>query len=475
MRTDVSARSPHHSERDNPLLLWTHEGLDLEEVGLLEPRERAARLWDHTKQFLARRSGYYRELLEQAGHPALEELHRLPLCRPGPGWNGDRYLCDDSCSDTTYFTGGTSGLPKPFYSDLREDLYLNAFRAIELGSSPRPPHRTIEARVLNGHHGPYTPIPEIHGHSVAALPVYSEEQFSNFARFLTLYGAGNPHRKATSIRSQMYYLQGLTAFLIDRGFDARQTAVTLLAAGGWHITKRWRQKLEAFWGARVSDIYGSTEFYQSYGRWCLDCSAYHYGWTIHVEVLSLKDGGPLSRGLGEIAYTHFVPFALRQPLVRYCPGDLAVLDGVCERTGKPRFLLGGRVKHAIPLRPSREPSSFDDLLRATQLKDAVANLDFVRYSEDDNQPLYSDGTCWMPIFDWKVEVNAGQRPRIVILVERRSMDAHYSPDQRRAEEAQLQRAVLEESSSLRHLVANGELDLLARIEPPGALDGGQWT
>jgi hypothetical protein len=471
----VSARSPYASERDNPLLLWTHEGLDLEEVGLLEPRERATRLWDHTRRFLTQKSGFYRELLAQAGNPGLEELHRLPLCRPGPGWNGDRFLCEDSCSDTTYFTGGTSGLPKPFYSDLREDLFLNTFRAIELGRSPRPSYRTIEARVLNGHHGPYTPIPEILGHSVAALPVYSEEQFAHFGRFLTLYGAKNPDRKATSIRSQMYYLQSLTAFLMDRGFDASQTAVSLLVAGGWHITKRWRRKLESFWGARLSDIYGSTEFYQSYGRRCLDCDAYHYGWTIHVEVLDVKTGSPLSRGMGEIAYTHFVPFAMRQPLVRYCPGDLAVLDGICERTGMPRYLLGGRVKHAIPLRPEREPSGLDELLRATQIKDAVANLDFVRYCEDDNQPLYSDPTCWMPIFDWKVERNEGQRPRIVILVERRSMDSSYTADQRGAEEARLQQAVLAESPLLRQLFAHGELEVLAHIEPPGALNEGQWT
>ncbi|MFI5777525.1 hypothetical protein [Nocardia sp. NPDC051570] len=388
-----------NTERRNPLLLWEHEGLDIEQVAALPAMERTTILWEHSKKHLYSRIPYYSELLDAAGDPDWRHLAAVPTFDRNLDWAGGGLLVAGYRSDCYYFSGGTTNRHKVLHSDLREAAYLNAVRSLQYKDTPRS-YRVISVRPVDVTHGVPDPIPELHHHATIAFPLQSEQDYQELVELLQDNGRDNDTQKVISIRSQTPTVLGLTAYLSEQGVDPDRMAVQALLHGGFHLSTTWRRKLQDYWQVEIVDMYGCTEFYQSYGMRCGHCAAYHFNWTILVEVTDER-GAPVERGVGELTLTHLAPFALRQPLLRYRTGDLAEIDGVCEVTGRDRYLFGGRLRDAIRLVPSSGGIE-DSYLTTLQIKDAIDALPFVFREHNTRREagIYRTYECTSPVIAW---------------------------------------------------------------------------
>jgi hypothetical protein len=457
-------------ERDNPLLFWEHEGLDIEWVAALPAARRCTVLWEHSKKHVYARIPHYAELLRAAGDPAWPDLGAVPTFDRTLDWAGGGVLNDDYRSDCHYFSGGTTQRHKVLHSDLREDAYLNAVRALQYALDPRP-YRALSLRPIDVTHGMSAPIPELHGNATVALPMASEPDYAEAARLLLENGTDNPTQKVVSIRSQTGTVLGLTAYLVESGVDPSRLAVETLLHGAFHLSTVCRRRLQDYWNCEVRDMYGCTEFYQSYGMRCAHCLAYHFNWTILVEVTGFG-GEPIQHGVGELTLTHLAPFALRQPLLRYRTGDLAQIDGVCDVTGRDRYLFGGRIRDAVKLVPGPAEHGIEgSFLTALQLKDAIETLPFAEREHNKMLDLgvYKSDDITPPVMDWEYAVDDSGRTRIEVRIGLREEYRDRCGEIPRFAEQATER-ILAESALLRTKVDAGEASLTCLIVAPGRLD-----
>ncbi|KAA2252181.1 phenylacetate--CoA ligase [Solihabitans fulvus] len=461
-----------NAERDNPLLLWEHQGLDVEQVAALPPEQRSTVVWEHSTRHLYSRIPHYAELLRAAGDPTWRDLGAVPTFDQTLDWAGGGLLVDGARSDALYFSGGTTNRHKVLHSDLREDAYLNAVRALQYAKTPRP-YRAIALRPIDVTHGAPAPIPELHRHATIAFPLHSDADYAEAAHLLLDNGSGNAEQQVVSVRSQTPTVLGLTAYLIEQGVDPAQLAVESVLHGGFHLSASWRRKLQDYWGCHITDMYGCTEFYQSYGMRCPHCGAYHFNWTILVEVTD-PAGRPVDRGVGELTLTHLAPFALRQPLLRYRTGDLTEIDGVCEVTGRDRYLFGGRLRDAVRLAPASAAveRGIDRLyLTSLQIKDAVDTLPFVAHEPDEQHEngVYRADDCTQPILDWESSTGEDGVLRIDFLLglhaEHRDRETDFEHF-----EALARKEIVAASAPLAELVAAGRAVVSCSMVAPEVLD-----
>ncbi|KAA2263363.1 phenylacetate--CoA ligase [Solihabitans fulvus] len=461
-----------NAERDNRLLLWEHEGLDVERVAELPADERTTVLWEHSTKHLYSRNPHYAELLHAAGDPSWRDLGAVPTFDQTLDWAGGGLLVDEYRSDALYFSGGTTDRHKVLHSDLREDAYLNAVRALQYAKTPRP-YRAIALRPIDVTHGAPAPIPELHRHATIALPLVSEQDYEEAAHLLLDNGSSNDAQRLISVRSQTPTILGLTFFLAERKVDTARIAVESVLHGGFHLSASDRRKVRDFWQCDIVDMYGCTEFYQSYGMRCRHCAAYHFNWTILVEVTD-RNGQRVDEGIGELTLTHLAPFSLRQPLLRYRTGDLVEIDGVCDATGRDRYLFGGRLRDAVRLTPESaavERGIERHYLTPLQLKDAVDPLPFVHHERDlqHEKGIYLAEDSSTPTMDWEATTGADGVLRIDVLIGLHSRHRDRPVDHEHFESL-ARKEILATSGPLAELVAAGRAMLTCSMVAPEILD-----
>lgn len=141
-------------------------------------------------------------------------------------------------------------------------------------------------------------------------------------------------------------LAALTRHLHDAG--ERLPNVRLLRTLGEELTVGERERIEAHWGAPVSDMYGTSEA-GTVAALCPEGRLYHLaGDNVIVEVLD-ETGEPCAEGeTGEVVLSCLTNYAT--PIIRYRPGDRATVGPAecpCGRTDPTLRSIDGRVMQSM--------------------------------------------------------------------------------------------------------------------------------
>jgi hypothetical protein len=473
---------------ETPYLHWTHRGLDLREVFLLEPEARSEQLWRHTRQYLMEESPGYRQLFQEAGAPELDGLHRLPARDALPEPTDDRFVCVSAHDDLTIFParGPKRAIPwghqtprrpperfsTPLSADLREEGYLNAVRS--LGWKRSPNATLVHLEVLESDHRQLALVPELNGHRLALLPLYEDHHFKNFLLFLAANDARAASR-VTTVMGEAYYLLALTAFMRKSDFDTTRLAVSSLTLGGHHLPDSRVAALASAWGCEVRRSRLCPAFEQRTALVeCRGCSGYHVSPFVHPEVVELDSGRPRERGVGELLLSDFVPFALRQPLLRFRTGCLVERAGDCAETRLPSLRWAGYRADLVTTAGDRTPQAMEELLPAHELREALEPLQWVRRLQPraDLHALTGDSN-WMPVWDWSIERGRGGERRLRIQAE--SALTELEGEARRQQAAELRRAVVGLRPWIAREIDAGTLQLSTDCVPRGALGLGYWV
>lgn len=455
---------------------------------LLEPEARSERLWRHTREYLVEESQGYRQLLGDAGDPGLGELHRIPPREELPEPAGAGFVCASARDDLTFFPSrgpkrsvawGQQAPRRPpetfstlLSADLREEGYLNAVRS--LGWQRRSDATVIHVEILEADHRQPALVPELNGHRLALLPLYEDHHFKNFILFLGACDARASSQVATVV-GEAYYLLALTAYMRRSGFDSTSIAVESVTVGGHHVPDDQVAALASTWGCEVlrSRLCPAFERQTALVE-CRGCSGYHVSPFVHPEVVDLGSGRPRERGVGELLLSHFVPFALRQPLLRFRTGCVVERAGDCREARMPSFRWAGYRADLMATAGDRPPQEMEDLLSAHEIKEALGPLEWVRRLQPraDLHALTGDSN-WMPVWDWSVERGPGGERRLLIQAE--SSSTEVDGEARRRQAAELQRAVVGLKPWIAQELGAGALQLSADCVPRGALGGGYWV
>jgi phenylacetate-CoA ligase len=110
-------------------------------------------------------------------------------------------------------------------------------------------------------------------------------------------------------------------------------ALTTMVLGGAVLPPAFRRRIEADWGVRVVEIYGSNET-MLLGIGCPRGALHLLTDLLEMEILDAETLAPLARGTpGLLAVTSLVHEAM--PLVRYVTGDLVEIDPERCECGAP--------------------------------------------------------------------------------------------------------------------------------------------
>lgn len=126
-------------------------------------------------------------------------------------------------------------------------------------------------------------------------------------------------------------LNGLAALSDELGIEPRRSFPDLrfiqISAESWPI--EWVLRMQGLWGARITEVYGSTQLNAAYGASCCEGGAvvdgrrgsqHLFEWTTLYEVIDPVTTEPVAPGeSGELVITHLDKQA--SPLVRFRSGD----------------------------------------------------------------------------------------------------------------------------------------------------------
>ncbi|GKU77248.1 phenylacetate--CoA ligase family protein [Paenibacillus sp. L3-i20] len=141
-----------------------------------------------------------------------------------------------------------------------------------------------------------------------------------------------------------------------------QIATVLLTGEG--VSHALRQKIEKYWNANATIIYGSLET-MLLGIECIHQNGFHVPeGHVHMEIIDPLNGRTLGPGhTGEIVITTLLREGM--PLIRYRTGDLGYMEyGLCKcGVSLPKVHLRGRSNDQIKLKfGSYSPFYLEDLL-----------------------------------------------------------------------------------------------------------------
>jgi phenylacetate-CoA ligase len=126
-------------------------------------------------------------------------------------------------------------------------------------------------------------------------------------------------------------LNGMAALCDKLGIDPAEAfgglRFVVVSAESWPV--EWVQRMEAYWHARITEVYGSTQLNAAFGAACCEGGAVVHGqrgslhmfeWSHLYEVIDPDSGEPAEPGQpGELVITHLDKQA--SPLVRFRSGD----------------------------------------------------------------------------------------------------------------------------------------------------------
>ena len=193
-------------------------------------------------------------------------------------------------------------------------------------------------------------------HGAAAMAGYGENVVvhtlnspSNYEQVMRLLeGRSEPFAsmpRITQIESSVFRVKSLSLYLLRHRGKVDDLGIRQIFVGRNLLSPRWRSRLENWWGAAVTPVYGFSEMRICNASECRYCGYYHLPVTGLAEVLSGEPDGkrvpPGARGL--LAVTGFYPFIQLEPRIRYLPGDVAEFaPSTCPRWGEHGFRPLGR-------------------------------------------------------------------------------------------------------------------------------------
>jgi phenylacetate-coenzyme A ligase PaaK-like adenylate-forming protein len=264
-----------------------------------------------TFSFLREESPYYGELLQGMNASQMDPesiLGRLPVWTPGQ-WDALRGSMRTGPIDDVilgYTSGTTNYCPTPILyarSELESRDMLHAHAVA--GASGAEAGRTLI--LVN---------PCVHGAAQMTVlgdtglihPLRGRQNFEQARRLLER--TSEPFKAFPPIRGlsgTLFLLKAISLYLLqargrldDLGFDHIYVAREILSP-------RWRTRLETWWGARVTPVYGFSEMQVCNAMQCPDCQYYHLPPTGLAEVLDEERGWTAIEpgGRGMLAITGF--------------------------------------------------------------------------------------------------------------------------------------------------------------------------
>jgi phenylacetate-CoA ligase len=313
--------------------------------------------------YLFDRSAFYREKLTEAGFGSagaaggLAEIARLPLTEKGelratctPDNPIGTHLCATPSEIVRiYSTSGTTGTPSYIpltASDL--DNWVTGSARSYAASGIAPGQRIVST---------YNAGPFVAGAALAA--------FDRIGLCHIPVGTGNTERLMTAVELLNPEAAVLTpshaAYLIDwaseRNFDLAGSSVTrvLVAGEPGGGEPAFRAKLEAGWGARVTEAMGIGDIGVSLWGECEEQAGMHLGARgfVHAELIDPETGVAVELddgATGELVLTHLQHRAA--PLLRFRTRDhvqVRMSRCSCRRTG-PRVRCLGRTDDMLIVR-----------------------------------------------------------------------------------------------------------------------------
>ncbi len=337
--------------------------------------------------FLWERAPFYRRKLEAAGLGpgdvrTLEDLRRVPpttkrelsaSAHAHPPWGAFDALSEVAWSKRGWMifsTSGTTGAPQTFRFSLhdRDQWAWNYARAMWAGGI-RPGEGPMFVAL------PYTPHVFGWGAHYACnllgIPVIPAGAMDT-ARRIHLIGALRPAAMCSTPSYCLYLAQAM----LDQGIDPAASSVRRLFIAGepGGTVAATKHRLEALWGARVTEAYGATEGSPSPGGYQCTVTSTAEPYSDHLnedsqiwEVVDPKTFEGVRDGeLGVAIVTNL--YSHSTPLLRFVLGDytrLSTAPCACGRTHAQA--VGGFVGRADDMLTIRGlnvfPSAIEDVVR----------------------------------------------------------------------------------------------------------------
>ncbi len=294
---------------------------------------------------------YYRDLdLDPDGFKGVDQLERLPvLTKSLIQANPRRLIADGHRADPkrSSFTSGSSGEPMTTYFDAdswvlcRYGLKLRRILAYSLPVGRRSVTVTLQPPERMRVHSSLRPR-----WSGCLLREEFVSVFDDIERQRQAFAGARPH-----------FVHGPPSQLIELAQHCERIgrpvpAVPLVFTSSELLTPAVRQVIEKSYGARVVDIYGSTEFKEV--AWQCPVGRYHLNFeSVYVETIRDDDGS--SRLLLSSLCNRTMP------LLRYDIGDLGDLEWgtcACGRSSPAIVRLQGRRVDALVLPSGRRVSQY---------------------------------------------------------------------------------------------------------------------
>jgi phenylacetate-CoA ligase len=301
--------------------------------------------------YLLERSPFYREKLAGHGPGGLEDIARLPLTdkseiratvtRENPI---GAHLCAEPHEIVRiYSTSGTTGTPSyiPLTAQDLDNWVTGSARSYAAAGIEKG------QRIVST----YNAGPFVAGAALAA--------FDRLGLAHIPIGTGNTDRLIKAVEllrpEAVVMTPSYAAYLMERDFDRSSVERVLVAGEPGGGEPEFRAKLEAGWGARVTEAMGIGDIGVSLWGECEQQDGMHLGahGFVHPELIDPETGAalPMEDGAtGELVLTH-----LRQraaPLLRFRTRDHVVVRTsacLCGRTG-PRIRCLGRTDDMLIVR-----------------------------------------------------------------------------------------------------------------------------
>jgi phenylacetate-CoA ligase len=301
--------------------------------------------------YLLERSAFYREKL--AGHEVggLDDIAALPLtdkrelrATVTPANPFGAHLCADPAEIVRiYSTSGTTGTPSYIPLTAQDlDNWVTGSARSYAASGIRAGQRIVST---------YNAGPFVAGAALAA--------FDRLGLTHIPVGTGNTERLLGAIEllrpEAVVLTPSYAAYLLERDFDRSSVERVLVAGEPGGGEPEFRARLEAGWGARVTEAMGIGDIGVSLWGECEQQDGMHLGahGFVHPELVDPETGQaiPIEDGAeGELVLTHLRHRAA--PLLRFRTRDHVVVRTTpcpCGRTG-PRIRCLGRTDDMLIVR-----------------------------------------------------------------------------------------------------------------------------
>jgi phenylacetate-coenzyme A ligase PaaK-like adenylate-forming protein len=297
-----------------------------------------------TLSFLAENSPYYGKLLDRPAAISTDPdsvLRSLPPMFPTE-WGANRVSMRTGPVGgvTIGYTGGTtSRIPTAVLSVQRE------LRVQEDLARQATDQAGLALALINPNaHGPAAMAGFGENVIVHALetPEHFEQVMQILERRIEPFAS---MRRIDMIESTGFRIKALSLYLMRHRRRMDDLGISQIFVGRHILSSHWRSRLETWWEATVTPVYGFSEMRICNAHECGHCGYHHVPVTGLAEVLSNESGGnrvsPGERGF--LAVTGFYPFIQLEPRVRYMPGDIAQLAPLaCPHWGEHGFRPLGR-------------------------------------------------------------------------------------------------------------------------------------